>query len=200
MDGSPSNASPAWDATLAEFSALRTEVIARLGHAHQILFFNLAALAALITLHYQARTTPLILLLVPLMSVLLAFYWVENYRAILGIGEHIRGEEWPFLRGLLPQGQAEVLPDWEQTWHRRARPRLAGAVLNVAPLALFVAPAILTLSLSAVEMDKTARNWGLWSSDLLVVLVAIAVAPAIYREMAPLIHHQTSKASDSIQP
>jgi hypothetical protein len=188
LETTSAGADPATQITLSEFTSLRAEVIARLGHAHQIVFFNLAAVAAIITFVFQTHANKLFLLFVTPVSSLLGLYWSENYRAILSIGSHIREYEWPFLRtrpGVLGE---TTLPDWERRWYRMSRPVIVSLVVNASPVVLFAAPVVSTLLLTVLDMQRNALGWTMWSLGCGSAIVVAIVGGLIYRELRPLIH------------
>ncbi|MEU7903528.1 hypothetical protein [Actinoplanes sp. NPDC049118] len=150
------------EAVLAEFNALRAEIIARQNSAQGLLSIQLTAAGALFSLALSGSGRAAVLLILPLLTYMLAGRHVSHSYACLSIATYIRTE----LSGRIPGGLG-----WEE-WLRthRAKPRRY-RVLNP----LFISfPGISILAivgsmpyLAAMHFSFTAvMLWAAWLADL----------------------------------
>jgi hypothetical protein len=134
------------DAILAEFNALRAEVIARQNSQQALLSIQLTAAGALFSLALSGAGRAAVLLILPLVTYMLAGRHVSHSYACLSIGTYIRTE----LSGRVPGGLG-----WE-AWlraHRSAQRRYQ--VLNP----LFISfPGISFLALLGALPYLTSQN------------------------------------------
>jgi len=82
--------------TMAEYSALRAEIIHRMTMRHQIVAFSVAVLGAVLAFEAPANT----LLAYPILGLFLALGWAHNDFRIGEIGEYIRTQIETKLPGL----------------------------------------------------------------------------------------------------
>src|SRR5712692_6827708 len=73
-------------APLAEFGALRQEIIQRLGAQDRLVQLNLTALATIVGLVIGQKFIPALLLVVPFLSAALGFAWIHQGRQLTLIG------------------------------------------------------------------------------------------------------------------
>nr|GID36370.1 hypothetical protein Aca09nite_28760 [Actinoplanes campanulatus] len=105
------NAVPEKDVVLAEFNALRAEIIARQASAQGLLSIQLTAAGALFSLALSGTGRAAVLLVLPLITYMLAGRAVAHSYACLSIGTYIRTQLSPRVSGGL---------GWEQ-WIRSHR-------------------------------------------------------------------------------
>lgn len=98
------------DAALAEFNALRGELVAHSTGQTAILGLGLTAVGVVIGVAFGSSSRLILLAIVPILSaVVIVTYCGEAYRVIT-IGRYIKIELWPYLR----TKSSERLPSWEE--------------------------------------------------------------------------------------
>jgi hypothetical protein len=75
---------------LAEYAALRDEVLKRIEFQNQILNLTLIILGTFVSVGYQLSNGPVILLIYPLIACILSFSWEQHNLRIRQIGVYIR--------------------------------------------------------------------------------------------------------------
>lgn len=75
---------------LAEYSALRDEILKRIETQNQILNLTLIIVGTLVSVGYQLSNGPIILLVYPLIALVLSANWEQNNLRIRQIGVYIR--------------------------------------------------------------------------------------------------------------
>ncbi|MAU08663.1 MAG: hypothetical protein CL607_02485 [Anaerolineaceae bacterium] len=80
------------DALLAEYSTLRAEALQRIGMRQQILTFSLVAAGTILSLGIQEDTTPIVLLLYPILAVPFALIFVQHDVRIGEIAEYVKND------------------------------------------------------------------------------------------------------------
>src|ERR1700693_652575 len=99
-------------ATLAEFNALRQEIMQRVGAQDRLVQLNLTALATIAGLIIAQKATTALLLVVPFLSAALGFAWLHHLRQVALIGRYIHKELWPFIA----QSEHAKIPSWEESY------------------------------------------------------------------------------------
>ncbi|MGA1870953.1 MAG: hypothetical protein ACMUJM_20645 [bacterium] len=75
---------------LAEYAALRNEIIKRMEIRNYLMTFAVAAAGTLLTFGNQKDIPVLVMLIFPIFSVLLAFAWMNNDMHINNLGKYIK--------------------------------------------------------------------------------------------------------------
>jgi len=162
------------DAALAEFNALRAEIVARQNSQQGLLSIQLTATGALFSLALSGAGRAAVLLVLPLVSYMLAGRHVSHSYACLSIATYIRTR----LSGRVTGGLG-----WEE-WLRthRSSPRSYRAVNplfitfpGISSLALLSSvPYLASLSRSVTAV----MLWTAWAAGL---LLAVASARLVWR-------------------
>jgi len=88
------------DFALAEYSALRDEILKRIELQHQILNLTLVIAGTVVSVAFQLSKGPIILLIYPPIALVLSAGWEQNNLRIRQIGAYIRERTEPrFSRG-----------------------------------------------------------------------------------------------------
>jgi hypothetical protein len=155
MTTSPPDPSDQKDGALAEFVALREEIVQLTSSQQSIYIFNLAAAGSIASFALSDADRGLSAFLVPPIGYLLA---ARYYNASLGvhhIGEYIRTELSPRVPGGL---------GWEAWVQRRAQDRVGRAAPFYVNLTAFLGPALLAWLVglfSLITQDlRTDARWG----------------------------------------
>jgi 8-oxo-dGTP diphosphatase len=148
--------------TLAEFSALRDEILWRMQTRNQMLIFTLGAAGTLFTFG-MTREDPLILLIYPILAFLLSLAWMKHDLRIGEIGEYIRtkienrgkrkGLRWQqYIRDLYTQQEEPAGREDEQT--RRSK-RKGIRLTEFTAAAIFVLTQFAALGFAAYWLTLT---------------------------------------------
>lgn len=148
----------------SEFAGLRAEIDRRSGE--QFLYLSLSvtaagALAAIALNPESGAGRERILLIVPFLSSILGFLWLDHDRTILAIGSYIGNQLWP-----------SDLPSFEREKPRyRGKPsRFFLGFLTPTVLA-FLAPAVFSL-----ERTSSLRQDPMWIGGLTFLMVYVGTA------------------------
>lgn len=168
---------------LAEFSALRGEILWRMQARNQMLIFTLGAAGTLFTFG-MAEKEPLILLIYPVLAFILSLAWMRHDVRIGEIGNYIRtnienpevrkGLQWQhYLRDRYTQQEEPTEQEDEQTQQPKRR-RLRMTEFTAA--AIFVLTQFAALWLTAYWLTPTNTEMSLIIIDgILIVLTFIFV-------------------------
>ena len=159
---------------LAEFSALRTEIDARSAAQHQLMALNVTALAATGGFVISNNASPLLLLMLPLVSSALGILWHGQDRTIGNIGTYIKDVLKPII--VETSGGDERLVSWEEqvdvherSWHSRFLPLAVPLFIFFAGFSIVG----LTLGLFAI-IDAEAHSPEIWTISGLGVGMVLA--------------------------
>jgi hypothetical protein len=115
IDASPNYTSETITLLLAEYNALREEILKRMELQHQVMFLALLVFGTILGAGIQFRS-PSIILLYPIIAVFLAANWTYNHRRIRELGAYIR------VRIEARVGQTHI--GWESYLNEISRPRI----------------------------------------------------------------------------
>jgi hypothetical protein len=160
-------------AALAEFNALRQEIMQHIGAQDRLVQLNLTALATIAGLTIAQKATVALLLVVPFLSAALGFAWLHHLRQVALIGRYIHKELWPFIA----KSEHVRLPSWEESYSTSiAKPSLVVRVTgSIQPVAVFVAPPLLALIFSWSSATGPALTT-MWFTDLVLSAGLILLA------------------------
>ena len=133
---------------LAEYSALRSEILQRMDMRQQMLTFTLIIAGSILSLGVQTNISPLVLLLYPILALFLAMAWMHSDVRIWEVAEYMEKHIEPRLDGI----------GWETYIHNKDRGRAfrpveitaAGVFLITEVLAVVLAIPRLSYSLEEV--------------------------------------------------
>jgi hypothetical protein len=156
------------DVALAEFNALRTEIVNHMTAQATLTGVGLTALGVILGFALRGGGDRELLLTIPLLATLVSLLHAGiNYQITL-IAGYIRTTLWPYLQGRVD----EELPSWETYIATQRRPwgNFALAHLIGTPaIGLFVAASVVALLLAPANADPRLRNAG-WGLTLLTIL------------------------------
>lgn len=156
------------DAALAEYGALRGEIVSRSGAQHVILNISIVATGAVAGLALSDPSKRILALVLPFACTVLGAVWLDHARCIVNIGTYIRISRWPQLRDL---SGSPALTSYED-WAHEDRGNFWRSALFAFPAMLtFVAPAVAGLLLTAPVVEGGGL-WVLWSLGLAMTAFA----------------------------
>ncbi|MCA1671370.1 MAG: hypothetical protein LC799_03930 [Actinobacteria bacterium] len=163
------------DVALAEFNALRTEIVSRITTQMTTTSLGLAALGVVVGFVVQGNSNRTLLLAVPLLTLVVNLVSTAHGYYISVIGNYIREKLWPYL-----QGQVGMLPSWEVEVAARSRRREAITfILLGAPTSfLFILASILSLLIVGAGADPLLLA-GAWLATLITILGPISLNTVI---------------------
>jgi hypothetical protein len=159
---------------LAEFSALRQEIGARSGVQHQLMALNITALTAIGGFVISDQASPLLLLMLPIVSPALGFLWHDHDRNIQNIGTYIRDEVKPIL--VKTSGADDRLLSYEERideYERRRSSRLVPLAIPLFVLFAGFSAVALVLGFFAIQ-DEESVSFGVWVVWALGILLVSA--------------------------
>ena len=142
---------------LAEYSALRIEMLRRIDMRQQVLTFTLVIAGTLLTFGLQ---TNVILLIYPILALFLANSWTQHDNRIGEIAVYIRNEIEPLLKGV----------NWEtyvSTMHTGRKFRL----VEFYALGLFWGVGILAIVLAWPRLTFTPNELFLLIADVIAIVL-----------------------------
>ena len=148
---------------LAEYSALRSEILQRMDLRQQMLTFTLIIAGSMLTLGVQTNISPLILLLYPVLALFLAMAWMHSDVRIWEIAEYQENHIEPRLTGI----------KWETYIHNKHRGR------TYRPLEVTAAGVFLTTDVLALVLAIPRLSYSLEEVILLIVAGAAFVLTLI---------------------
>lgn len=182
------------DVALAEFTALRAEVVARLGAQNTLVGLCFTAVGLIFGLALSQEGTSITIVLVgpPIVSGL-AFFYLYNARVHVLMSIYLREDLWP----ILDQGDAndQPSPSWEG-FMRRYR---TGEAFNsnwkrlrwmsLEPMAastVFVLPSLFALAACdpARALDTSALLLVAWITESLLVILVVVTGLLVARDFA----------------
>lgn len=164
---------------LAEFSALRAEIAGRSSIQHQLLALNITALAAIGGFVLSDGASPLLLLMLPIVSCALGVLWHDHARNIENIGTYIKDELQPVLESTVPAPRPSESPSEPPSYERRIDEdelRISSRVLPLAvPLVIlfgaFPAAALVFALAEMLRTDVAPAVWAVWCAGIGMVLL-----------------------------
>ncbi|PUB29761.1 hypothetical protein C8K30_102136 [Promicromonospora sp. AC04] len=156
----------ALEVTLAEFNALRSEMVARVSAQTASIGISVTAFGAFFSFGDDTATT-----FIPIAAMSMSLLSVSNWYWILFLGMYIRRDIWPRLQEL---GEQTDSPGWERFAAGHAlKPKfvLLGTFFEFAAPATFFVFAILSIFRS-----PPSGAW-MWVTDIICIIATLA-APA----------------------
>lgn len=151
------------DAALAEFTALRSELITHTNTQNALVGFGLSAVGVVVGLSFSAPGRQQLLTIVPIVaSVVILAYCGEAFR-VISIGCYIRYRLWPFLG----HRAGDDLPSWEE--HVAVVERGWGGVVEVPIIGMFATAGVIgavladgvPIAINVIELIVVAGAAGL---------------------------------------
>ncbi len=143
---------------LAEYTALRGEVIKRLEMRHQILTFTLVIAGTFLAFGVRQEVTPLVLLLYPILAVFLALEWMHDDFRAGEIGEYVKDRTEKLLKGL----------HWETSLQNKRVAKPVGRFFRateVSAVGVFIATELLAVLLAIPRLTFSTEEIILLSGD-----------------------------------
>jgi hypothetical protein len=175
---------------LAEYVALRAEIVSRLSSQATLVGVTLTAEGVVAGIVLTGKTSPDLLLVVPIIAPALGLFYIDHMRQLGLVGLYIRSTLWPLLQG---QVANVAIPSWEATWaayndperHTRKRAYINFLLLMALPPgAVFFLSAVVALAITASAAFRDAAYAALWAlgCSLTVLFASSAVfLAAVYR-------------------
>lgn len=152
---------------LAEYSALRNEIIKRMEFRHQLLTFTLIAAGTILSFGAKEGIT-LILLIYPLLALFLAIAWSQSDIRAGEIGDFIRINIEDKLKGICWQSYIKKIKTSEQK-------NLLQKTTQLSAQGVFLFTEILALVLAAPKITFTIQEIILLFFDLVAIVFTIYV-------------------------
>lgn len=157
---------------LAEWNALRAEILKRMEMRHQVLWLALVVAGTLITFGAQEKVPVTVLLLYPLLATFLALAWTDIDIRISEIADFIRTR----IEGEHSQGRLEGLR-WEHYIRKKKREEITRNALaravEISANGILVFTQLLALILAFPKMKYTLDEILLVLCDLAAVFLTI---------------------------
>lgn len=138
------------DEILAEYSALRNEILKLIGIRNQLMTFSLIVAGTILTFGAKKDVTVLVLLLYPILAFFLALTWVQTDVQIGNIGYYIRTHIEKKLKGL----------KWETFYYRERTEGKTGAFsrrLEISAAGVFLTTEVLSVLLAFKKLDFSIK-------------------------------------------
>ena len=168
---------------LAEYAALRAEIVSRLNAQATTFGVTLTAVGVVGGIVLTGKASRDLLLVIPILAPSLGLFFVDHMRHMALLGLYIRGDLWEALRQEL---SGRSLPSWEHRWaayndmsqHRTPSSYLLFAlVVVVPPGAVFFLSAVICLVITASRAFDTTAHAVIWVLGcVLTILVPLAAA------------------------
>jgi hypothetical protein len=167
------------DVALAEFNALRAELVNHMVAQATVMGVGLTALGVIFGFAIRDGGDRQLLLVVPLVTALVSLLHAgRNYQITL-IGSYIRWRLWPYLQGRV----GKELPSWEMyiaEYRSKWRNFVLAHMIDTPAIVLFVAASVFSLLLVPKDTDPALRNAG-WALTFLTVLCSSHVIRVKWR-------------------
>jgi hypothetical protein len=161
------------DAALAEFNALRAEIINRMTTTATLVGVGLTALGVIVTLVFKEGGDPRLLLTVPPLAFTVNCLWAVENRQIGLIGQYIAILLWPYL------GRGDtLLPSWEEECAKRRRARKdiwRSIVTDYAMTLVFAGAAMGSLVILLTDRRETHVHPLLLGCEWILTLLALLI-------------------------
>ncbi len=151
---------------LAEYSALRNEILKRLEIRNQILTFTLIIAGTIFTFGSNNNVTVLVLLIYPLLALCLVLAWMHSDVRAGELGDYIRTNIEKKLEGL----------EWENyiKKQRSEKPKsLMTRSIEVSAIGVFIITQALALLLAIPKMTTSVQEMLLFIMDVGVIFLTI---------------------------
>lgn len=159
------------EAAIAEFNALRAEILSHLTAQTAVVGLGVTALGIIVGFVVKEGADDRLLLVVPPLGMFVILLHVaESYRMTM-LGDYIRNELWPFL-----QKDAEGLPSWEGrvAQYRSSKSVFVKTVVIDSPaIVLFLAAS--ASALIWVWRPGEVLWWAGWAMTAIALVVPIAI-------------------------
>src|SRR5690348_1002208 len=135
IDDSPEYTPETLTLLLAEYNALREEILKRMELQHQVMFLALPVFGTILGVGIQFRASSIVLLY-PIIAVFLAATWAWNHRRVRELGAYIR------VRIEARVGQTHM--GWESYISQISHPRL-GSLNFIASRGIFLETSVIAI-------------------------------------------------------
>lgn len=154
---------------LAQFDACRSEIQARSSNQAAILNLNITATGVIAGYYFASNASPLVLLMIPLLSPMLGIIWSDHAINIGYLGRFIQHSIMPLLRATLKRD----LPDYEMWIRNFERDRGKRLLLLISPMLLLFAilPASSLVLAWTVSLDRDALFYVLAATGAVLILI-----------------------------
>src|SRR5688572_14414242 len=98
---------------LAEYTALRAEILSRLSAQAALIGVTLTAIGVIVGIVLTREDSLDLLLVVAITAPALGLFFIDHMRQLALLGLYIRSELWPVLQSQVPEA---ALPSWESSW------------------------------------------------------------------------------------
>ena len=168
------------DVLLAEFNALRAEIVARVSSQYTIVGLGLTALGVVIGFVVRNGDDRRLLLAVPPLAAVVNLLYAGEAYTIATMGNYIREELWTAL-----QCQVGVLPSWEHHLALRRKGKLnIGKTLIVDGPSVALFPVVSVIAMLLVNHVSTALKVAGWLLTTAAIVIPIWLGAANARDRA----------------
>jgi hypothetical protein len=165
-------------ALLAQYTALRDEIVHRLAAQQAIFGLHIAANGALLGVVLGGQVPRVNLLLAsPLLSSVLGLAYADHTRRISIMGTYIRIRLWPEVCGRA----GTALPAWEEAFKHgmTLRTPLQALISSFYIATLFVIVPLSAMVYAVVEQNFRTGEWVLWTVGLALLAFYAAIASTV---------------------
>ncbi len=152
------------DLLIAEYNALREEILKRTEIGYQIIALTLTASGIILTVGLQTKDAP-ILLIYPILSLFLAAIWTNNHDSTVIMGTYIR-------KHIEPRATEKTM-GWEYYLHQN--PKVLGfrAITSTGIGAIFIITGLLAILAGLSVTTFNATEIFLLTLDVLSILLSV---------------------------
>lgn len=151
------------DYTIAEYNALREEILKRIEMQHQIISLTLIVAGTFFSINLQGNLNPLFNLIYPVLALFLATYWAQNGAQIVRIGNYI----YENFDKHLTNGRG-----WENHLRKTAYGRNFHLSLFAAR-GIFIGTQLITLAIFLSHFEQSYENIAIISAIALTALITL---------------------------
>ncbi len=165
------SADRAVDVMLAEFNALRAEMVAYISAQAAVVGLGLTALGVITGLAVGKDGDDELLLAIPPLVALIVLVHIAGTYRVAKIGDYIREKLWPHL-----EARVGAIPSWEICVAEQRSRRMAfvkAVVVDFPAMALFLAASIIVLATAQSKFEA------LWWLGAVVTAIAIVFPVAV---------------------
>jgi hypothetical protein len=160
------------DVALAEFNALRAEIISHVNAQYALIGVGLTALGLIFSFVIKDHGNRHLLLIVPPLAFLFSLLHAGATYRQLRLGRYIRNQLWPYV-----QSYTDATPSWESYIEplRHGRGVVVDSVLTDGPPTALFLIASVAATIAAPNVDPLGRA-AEWSVTALTVAAPIVIA------------------------
>ena len=150
---------------MAEYSALRDEILKRSEFRYQILSLNVVIFGTILTFSLQSNTSAYILFVFPVLAYCLAGIWAHNLRGTRRLSRYIREHI---------ANKFDII-GWESDIQKEPRFSPIWSSLTLSTSGIFLGTEIITTVLGLIRSTFTTLDYALVVCNSIVILLTLVV-------------------------